>query len=146
MKLREIISISGKPGLYKVINGTKLPFTVEELGNGKRFPVFARDNVSSLGDISMYTEEGDTPLGEVFEGISKVFTDALPVEKEVIASHDSLRAFMEKVLPSYDAERVHDSDIKKLIKWYLILRRAGMDKFVEEEASETTEAIEDKEA
>lgn len=145
MNLREIISISGKPGLYRVINGTKMPFTVEEVGATKRFPVFARDNISSLGDISMYTEEGDTPLGEVFESISKAYSDALPVEKEVAASHQSLRAFMEKVLPTYDEERVHDSDIKKLIKWYLILRNAGMDTFVEKEAEETTETSEEKE-
>lgn len=139
MNLREIIFISGKPGLYKIVNGAKMPFTVEELGASKRFPVFARDHVSSLGDISMYTEEGDTPLGEVFESISKAYPDALPVEKEIIASHESLRAFMEKVLPTYDEERVHDSDIKKLVKWYLILRNAGMEQFVEKEENKEQE-------
>lgn len=72
----------------------------------------------------MYTEEGDTPLGEVFESISRAYGAELPEEKDVISSHESLQAFMDKVLPSYDEERVHDSDIKKLVKWYLILRRA----------------------
>lgn len=139
MNLREIIFISGKPGLYKVISSTKMPFTVEEVGGTKRFPVFARDKVSSLGDISMYTEEGDTPLGEVFESISRAYGAELPEEKDVISSHESLRAFMDKVLPSYDEERVHDSDIKKLVKWYLILRRAGMDAFVEQETEKTVD-------
>lgn len=140
MNLREIIFISGKPGLYKVVNGTKMPYTVEEVGAERRFPVFARDKVSALGDISMYTEEGDTPLGEVFEGISRAYPDSLPVESEVLSSHDTLRAFMEKVLPTYDKERVHDGDIKKLVKWYIILRNAGMDTFVEpEETAESTE-------
>ena len=67
--LREIISITGKPGLYKIVSRGKGTLIVEQLGSGNRLPVHARDRVVSLGDISMYTENGDTPLGEILDKV-----------------------------------------------------------------------------
>ncbi|MDO5035914.1 MAG: DUF5606 domain-containing protein [Porphyromonas sp.] len=136
MKLIEIISIAGKPGLYKLLNSTRMPFTVEDLSSGRKLPVFARDRVTALGDISIYTEEGDKPLEEVFEAIQAKYPDALPNEKEIAKEPATLHAFMEEVLPIYDKERVRPTDIKKLVKWFNILREAGMTTFVEPEEGE----------
>ncbi len=139
MKLKEIISISGKPGLYRIVNFAKMPYIVEELTTGRKVPIFGREKVSSLAEIALYTEEGDLPLGQVFQCIHEAYGDTIPEEKEVTQSHETLRAFMDKVLPSYDQERVHDSDIRKLVKWYIILRKKGMVLFVEEEENNSNE-------
>lgn len=139
MKLTDVISISGKPGLFRLINRTRMPFTAEDMESGKKMPLFARDNIVSLADISIYTEEGDKPLGEVFEEIKSKYPNQIDNEAELVGNKEELRTFMSEVLPIYDKDRVHDSDIKKLIKWYNILRKAGMEQFVSTEPSEETE-------
>ena len=133
LKLKDIIAISGKPGLYKLINATRMPFTAMDIQTGKKFPVFPKDKVSFLRDISMYSEQGDTPLANVFQNLHEAFGDTIPDEDEVTKSHETLRGFMGVALPEYDEERVHDSDIKKLAKWYILLRKAGMVLFVDDE-------------
>lgn len=139
MKLTDVISISGKPGLFRLINRTRMPFTAEDMESGRKMPLFARDNIVSLADISIYTEEGDKPLGEVFEEIKSKYPNQIDNGAELVGNKEELRTFMSKVLPIYDKDRVHDSDIKKLIKWYNILRKAGMEQFVSTEPSEETE-------
>lgn len=143
MKLSDIISISGKPGLYKLINRTRAPFTAESLDSGRKQPLFARDNIVSLADISIYTEEGEKPLGEVFEAIKGFFPEGISNEEVNITDKGSLRDFMKQVLPIYDKERVHDSDIKKLVKWYNTLRNAGMDTFIQDDNRDQQQASED---
>ncbi|WP_018358371.1 DUF5606 domain-containing protein [Porphyromonas levii] len=138
MKLTDVISISGKPGLFKLINRTRAPFTAEDLESGRKQPLFARDNIVSLADISIYTEEGDKPLAEVFEEIKAKYPEIVADEAAIIADKTKLRGWMAEVLPIYDKERVHDSDIKKLVKWYNILRKAGMEAFVVQEDDQTT--------
>lgn len=138
MKLTDVISISGKPGLFKLINRTRAPFTAEDLESGRKQPLFARDNIVSLADISIYTEEGDKPLAEVFEEIKAKYPEIVADEAAIIADKTKLRGWMGEVLPIYDKERVHDSDIKKLVKWYNILRKAGMEAFVVQEDNQTT--------
>lgn len=138
MKLTDVISISGKPGLFKLINRTRAPFTAEDLESGRKQPLFARDNIVSLADISIYTEEGDKPLAEVFEEIKAKYPEIVADEAAIIADKTKLRGWMAEVLPIYDKERVHDSDIKKLVKWYNILRKAGMGAFVVQEDDQTT--------
>lgn len=138
MKLTDVISISGKPGLFKLINRTRAPFTAEDLESGRKQPLFARDNIVSLADISIYTEEGDKPLAEVFEEIKAKYPEIVADEAAIIADKTKLRGWMAEVLPIYDKERVHDSDIKKLVKWYNILRKAGMEAFVVQEDEQTT--------
>lgn len=141
MKLTDIISISGKPGLFQLLNRTKSPFTAKDLENGRKSPIFPRDNIVSLADISIYTEEEEMPLGEVFEKIKEKFPQTIEGSSDILADKEKLREFMTTVLPIYDKDRVHDGDIKKLIKWYNILRKAGMENFVQtdEELSENTE-------
>ena len=138
MKLSEIVSISGKPGLFLCINSSRVPYTVEELETGRRMPVFGREKMSLLSNISMYTTEGEKPLAEVMQGMYETFGEEIPDAQIVSESAETLKTFMDKALPNWDRERIHQSDIKKLAKWYQILRQKGMDSFLltEEEEKE----------
>lgn len=133
MKLSEIVSISGKPGLFLFINSSRVPYTVEELETGRRMPVFGREKMSLLSNISMYTTEGEKPLAEVMQGMYETFGEEIPDAKSVSESAETLKDFMDKALPNWDQERIHQSDIKKLAKWYQILRQKGMDSFMPSE-------------
>jgi len=119
MDLKGIISISGKPGLSKIISQSRGGLIAESLQDGKRFAIHGAERVSSLEDISIFTHEEDLLLSEVFEKIYKAGNG-----KKVL-SHKSepeeLRNFLKDVLPNYDENRVYNSDIKKLIQWYNIL-------------------------
>ena len=130
MKLSEIVSISGKPGLFLFINSSRVPYTVEELETGRRMPVFGREKMSLLSNISMYTTEGEKPLAEVMQGMYETFGEEIPDAQTVSESAETLKTFMDKALPNWDRERIHQSDIKKLAKWYQILRQKGMDSFL----------------
>lgn len=140
MALEKIISISGQPGLYQVITQTKYGLIAENLEDGKRIPVYSNYKVSSLGDISIYTDEADVPLNEVFLKI---------LEKENGKTIDfkndaDIKAYFESILPTYDKERVYASDMKKLFKWYNSL--AKKDLIVkDEEVAEQTEVKAEKE-
>lgn len=136
MKLTDIISISGKPGLYELINKQKSPFTAKDLATGKKLPIFPRDNIVSLADISIYTEEDDMPLGQVFEKIKEKHPSGIEVDKDLMSDSARLHQFMEDSLPIYDRDRVRDGDIKKIIKWFNILTEAGMEVFVPESEEE----------
>lgn len=135
--LREIISITGKLGLYKLVSQGKGTLIVEELGSGRRFPAHARDKVVSLGDIAMYTESGDTPLGEILD---KVYAknEGKKIDIKTIVAAKGLKDEFGAVVEDFDRERVHDSDIKKLFTWYNILLDAGFTKFTEDEKKEET--------
>ena len=137
MKLSEIVSISGKPGLFLFINSSRVPYTVEELETGRRMPVFGREKMSLLSNISMYTTEGEKPLAEVMQGMYETFGEEIPDAQTVSESAETLKTFMDKALPNWDRERIHQSDIKKLAKWYQILRQKGMDSFLLTEEEET---------
>lgn len=139
--LRRIISISGRPGLYKLINQGKNMLIVEQLLTGKRLPAYARDKVMSLGDISIYTNDGgDTPLSEVLETI-RVKNDGKQVDIKAIGNEADLRKYFATIMPEYDPDRVYGSDIKKILQWYDVLIESGFDTFVapEEESAESAE-------
>ncbi len=124
MNLTGIISIAGKPGLYKVVSQTKNGIIVESLLDGKRMPVGATQKVSALSDIHIYTYAEDMPLEEVFEKIFD-FTGG----KEAVnhkEAPEKLRAFMESCVPDFDQERVYNSDLKKLFQWYNLLLAKGV--------------------
>lgn len=123
MDLSGIISISGKPGLYKVIAQGKNSVIVESVLDKKRIPAYASDRISALEDISIYTLESDVPLKEVFTTIYKKYDG-----KEGISHKDdiiNLQEVMFEILPDYDEDRVYPSDIKKLFQWYNMLVKAG---------------------
>ena len=124
MDLSGIISISGRPGLYKVIAQGKNSIIVESLIDKKRFPAYSTDRISALEDISIYTHEDDKPLKEILEGLyKKVEGKECPSHKEDL---NTLEQYLSDVLPDYDKERVYPSDIKKLFQWYNILFKAGV--------------------
>ena len=130
--LKEILSITGKPGLFKIINQGKGTLIVEVLGSGRRFPAHIRDRVVSLGDIAMYTESGDTPLGEILD---KVYAkhDGKAIDVKELVKNKGLHKEFEAIVEDYDRDRVYDNDIKKLFTWYNILIQNGYTKFTEAE-------------
>ncbi len=127
MDLSGIISISGRPGLYKVIAQGKNSIIVESLTDKKRFPAYSTDRISALEDISIYTLEEDKPLKAIYQDIlAKVKNNAAPSHKEDIST---LQEFLSDILPNYDEERVYPSDIKKLFQWYNLLFKAKVIQF-----------------
>jgi hypothetical protein len=123
MDLSGIISISGRPGLYKVIAQGKNSIIVESITDKKRFPAYATDRISALDDISIYTYDGDKPLKEIFADIfAKQDGKEAPSHKE---SNSVLQAYILEIIPDYDEERVYPSDIKKLLQWYNMLLTSG---------------------
>ncbi len=138
--LKEILSITGKPGLYKLVSQGNNMLIVESLIDGKRIPTYARDKVISLGDISMFTNADDVALAEVFENLKKRENGAVCTVDAKKSDSKQLFAFFEEVLPDFDRDRVYPSDIKKVILWYNILVNAGETDFAEKE--EATEAAE----
>lgn len=146
--LKKILSISGRPGLYKLVSYGKNMLLVESLADGHRFPVHSRDRVISLGDISMFTTGEDTPLSQVLENIGKKYDNKV-LDAKAYATPDQLHEFFDGVLENWDTERVHNSDIKKLISWYNILVGAGFTEFTakeEEEKKDEEEAKSEDEA
>jgi hypothetical protein len=132
MILTGIISISGRPGLYKVVAQGKNNIIVESLEDRKRFPAYSTDRISALEDISIYTYEDDKALHEIFDAIFEKEGG-----KECISHKESagdLADYLLSVLPSYDQERVYSSDIKKIFAWYNILHKAGELKQEEDKA------------
>ena len=130
--LKTILAISGKPGLYKLISQAKNMLIVETVSaDKKRVPVYASDKVISLGDIAMYTNDDEVPLATVLESVKKKEDGKVASLDYKKASVEELHAFMAEVLPEYDRDRVHTSDIKKLIQWYNLLISSGESDFVE---------------
>jgi hypothetical protein len=124
MDISKIIAISGYPGLFKVVAQAHNGIIVESLIDKKRMQAFSTYKISALEDISIFTTGDDVPLKDVFKKIldkekGQTSTDAK-------ANNDDLKAYMAGVLPDYDKERVHVSDIKKLITWYNLLEKNGM--------------------
>lgn len=129
--LKTILAISGKPGLYKLISQAKGMLIVESVADKKRMPVYASDKVISLGDIAMYTDDDEVSLANVLEAVKAKENGAVASLNYKTASSEELRAYMAEVLPEYDRDRVHTSDIKKLIQWYDLLISNGETEFVE---------------
>ena len=136
--LKKILSISGRPGLYKLVSYGKNMLLVEGLADGHRFPVHSRERVMSLGDISIFTMSEDVPLTQVFENIGKKF-DNKALDTKEYATPEQLHEFMNSALENWDTERVHNNDIKRIISWYNILVNAGITAFTAKE-EETEEA------
>lgn len=128
--VQTILSIAGKPGLYKLVSRGKSNLIVEILDEThKRQPVFSSDRVTSLADIAMYTEGDDVPLMDVLAAIrDKEEGKACSLQFKK-ASGAELREYFAEVLPEFDRDRVHDSDIRKLLQWYNILIANGISDF-----------------
>ena len=131
--LQTILAISGKPGLYKLVTRAKNSLIIEALDEThRRMPAFAADKITSLADIAMYTDTDDVPLHKVLTSL-KELEQGKPASIDYRkASGDELREYFAKVLPDFDRDRVHNSDIKKLLQWYNILIANGITDFDEE--------------
>ncbi|TDQ13684.1 hypothetical protein DFQ04_3408 [Algoriphagus boseongensis] len=140
MNFKDIASVSGKPGLYKVLKPTRSGVILESLDEKKAKLVAGMSmRVSILSDISIYTmtEEGAEPLESVMKKIESEYKGDTGVEAS--SSDSELRAFLKSVLPDFDEERVYTSDIKKLNAWYQIIRKFAPEVF-EESTEEKKEA------
>ena len=126
--METIISISGKPGLYRLVSQGKNTLIVESLDEQhRRMPIFASDRVTSLADIAMYTDEEDIPLWQVLKNLGEKEQSKVCSLNYKKCPSAELKKYFGEVLPSFD--RVRDSDIKKLIQWYDILVSAGYTDF-----------------
>lgn len=145
MSLEKVLSISGRPGLYRLKSQTRNGFLAESISDGKRLNISSSHNVSLLSEIAVYTLREEIPLRVVFQKIAEKENG-----KETI-SHKSKRVELEEfffnVLPDYDEDRVYPSDIKKIVQWYNLLVKNGITDFSAsspgEEPAENEEDSED---
>jgi len=119
--LKGILSISGQPGLFKMVTEAKNSIIVESLLTGKRIPAYSTSKISALSDISVFTQTGEIQLKELFE---KIQTNGKVISAK--ASTNELKALFEEVLPDYDQDRVYVSDMKKIFQWYQLLSELNL--------------------
>ncbi len=144
MELSKILSINGKPGLYKLLTTAKTGVVVESLLDGKRSTVFQQYDISSLEEISIYTDSEDVPLKEVLKRVYDYTGGKEALGKK--ATSKELKAFFAEVLPNYNRENVYTSHIKKVLQWYNILLSKDLLHFEEDKKEENkSEKKEDNE-
>ncbi len=140
MDLSKIMAISGKPGLFKMLAQTKNGIVVESMLDGKKFTAFTHERISTLEEISIYTQDEDRPLKDVLKAIHEMQEGKAAISHK--ASDDDLKAFFEQAVPDYDKENVYTSDIKKVIYWYNLLLEQEMLDFSDKEEQEEEKADE----
>ena len=133
--IKRIVSIAGKPGLYKLLSQGKNMLIVESLQTGKRTPAYAHDKVISLADVAIYTEGEDMPLAEVLDKIYS-YTKGKSIDIKGFADDAAIREYFGNILPEFDRDRVYTTDIKKLFQWYNQLIAAGVTKFKDDEIAQ----------
>lgn len=146
--LKKILSVSGKPGLYKLVSTSKTITLVESLIDEKRFPIYPHEKIVSLGEIAIYTSEDEIPLKDVFVKI-KEKENGEKISNDKKSGNNELFSYFETILPTYDKEKVYASDVKKIINWYNLLIENDIDFETEEETeknTETDEQVSEKEA
>ncbi|KWW29338.1 MAG: hypothetical protein AUK63_1560 [bacterium P3] len=124
MDLSNILFIAGKPDLSELVSRTKNGAVVMNLVSKQKYHVFHHDRISSLGEIRIFTDNGEAPLNDVMAALKKHYsgnTTAFDPKKE---ESSKLFSELEQVLPEYDRNRVHASDVKKLFSWYNVLLAA----------------------
>ena len=138
--LKNILAVTGKPGLYKLVSHGQNMLIVESLVDGKRTPTYARDKIVSLADVSMFTTGEDLPLSEVLtrlgkkEGLKVASIDAKKADNE------ALREYFASFVPDFDRDRVYPSHIKKIAGWYDLLVKYGENDFSEPQPEAETPA------
>jgi hypothetical protein len=138
--LKTILSISGTPGLFRLVSQGKNMLIVENIATKRRQPAYASDKVVSLGDIAIYTTDSDIPLSDVLEKVKEA-NNAQTVDVKALGDDAKVRDYFKTILPEYDEDRVYTTDIRKLFSWYNQLVAAGITEFKEAEATaEETEA------
>ncbi len=135
MDLSKILSIAGKPGLYKLAGEAKNNLVVESLTDGKRMPAFSHERISSLQEISIYTKDEDLPLHDALKLVYDM-TEGQKVDNPKKMSSAQLKELFKKAIPDYDEDSVYVSDMKKVFTWYNTLLEKELLDFSEEEKSE----------
>jgi hypothetical protein len=135
MVLKDILAISGEPGLFKFIAQGKNAIIVEHIETGKRSSAFSSAKVSSLEDISVFTENEDLLLGKVFDKIFEKESGGPAIDSKTDA--EKLKKYFEEIIPEYSKEKVYVSDIKKIILWYNLLHKKEM--LIKEEPEKSAE-------
>jgi len=142
--LKEMLSISGKPGLFKLISKGKNIFIAESLIDLARIPVYSRDKVVSLGDITIYADDGDVRLAQLFQSIKQKENGEV-ISFSPSITNEELRTYFSQVLPDFDRDKVYPSDIKKIMNWYNLLVKSGYTDFEEGEEKPAPEENEKEE-
>ncbi len=143
MDLTKIISISGMPGLYKLVAQAKGGFIVEDLEKGRKTTISAQKNVSLLENVAIYGVAEEYPLKEVFTRIYNKENGGPTIDHK--ESGEKLREYMEEILPEYDETRVYNSDLKKLFQWYNLLQSKDLVTPTPESSEETIEEVQAQE-
>lgn len=135
--LKGILSISGQPGLFKLVAETKNSIIVESLITGKRMPAYSTSKISSLSDISIFTQTGEILLTDLFR---KIIENGKTVSPK--ASSNEIKTFFAEILPDYDQDRVYVSDMKKVIQWFQLLNEQNLLIETEDEVKEEVKSEE----
>lgn len=142
MNLEGILSIAGKPGLYKMVSQAKNTIIVESIIDKKRMPLYASHQVSALEDIGIYTYSDTTPLSDIFDAIAKKENGQPCLSHK--SSKNEMFDWMREVLPEFDEDQVYHSDIKKLAQWYNILQENGLIEVPKAQKKKTEKTEENK--
>ena len=128
-----VLTISGKPGLYRLLSSGRNMIIVEVIdATKKRVPVHNTDKVVMLDDIAIYTDTEEVPLREVFAKIYEKENGVISLDLKM-ATPEEMVEYFEGIMPDYDRERVYLTHIKKMFSWYNILVANGVVDFVAEE-------------
>ena len=138
MDLKDIMAIAGKPGLYKFVAQGRNAIIVEQIETGKRTSAFSHERINSLEEITVFTDNEDMPLKDVFKALYEKEDGKESISPK--SDNNTLKEYFGEVVPDYDRERVYVSDIKKILTWYNILQKADMLSFEEEEEEKKEEA------
>ena len=123
MKITDILAVAGKPGLYQVLASGSASIVVESMVDGKRSSVPGTARVSNLADITMYTHDDDVPLLDILNRMHDAQKGAEgPSHKDAA---QTIRDFVDGIVPELDHDRVYQSDLKKLVQWYNLLVSKG---------------------
>ena len=141
--LKEILSISGQPGLFKMVSKGKNSVIVESLITGKRLPAFSSNKMTSLEDIAIFTITGEISLRDIFKKISEKENSGKTIDSK--SSDAELKKYFKQLLPDYDDNRVYTSDIKKVVGWYNLLLEKEMLNFEESQEEDNPEQKENNE-
>jgi len=136
MELKELVAVSGMPGIYKMVANRNNGLIVEDMANGKRkFASARRHQFTPLESIAIYTDDGDsTELKNVFRNMLDQLEDNPPVDPNT--TNDELHEYFTDVLPNFDKDRVNTGDIKKVIKWFSFLQEVGYFKQTADQSEE----------
>jgi len=130
MDLNKILSIAGKPGLYKLVAQSKNGLIIESLIDGKRMNAFMNEKISSLEEISLFSHSEDVALKDVLRSMFNLTSGQKAIDNK--ADDVKIKEFFGQIVPDYDKERVYVSHMRKVIGWYNLLLEKGMLDFTEE--------------